>query len=350
MRTEQGMYDAAIESSRIFSHAVREVADSSGLLTYLAEPRGVDDMIGHMEFLPEKRDQLVCLLRLLASQELLREVTVDGRPRYQTNGARAGRPLDDDGRYVPQIQHIEGWYGDDYAEAIRTTNIEFLGRDLEFLRKPHQFARFDKSLAEEWRLTMTSPLYEFGRGLCVEELVARGNRFLDLACGPGYGAQRIAEACGGRCSIVALDKSADFVEMTRELDYPAGTELRAEVHDINLPLPELAPESIDGVLFNGSFHFIRDKQARLAELWTALRPGGLLCLGHTFARSGFPDEAMREFYFSMLEDDLFPLSWDELIALTEQAGYRPVRNFHQGSYSYLLVEKVSAPAGDRSGR
>jgi SAM-dependent methyltransferase len=347
MKTEQGMYEAAIESSRIFSHAVREVAESSGLLAYLTEPHGIHDVIVHMGFLPEKRNQLACLLRLLASQRILEEVDSGGERHYRIGDDLSGQLRD--GRYVPQMEYIKDWYDDDYAEAIRTTNIEFLGHGLEFLRKPHDFARFDKSLAEQWRLTMTSPLYEFGRTLCVAELVARGNRFLDLACGPGYGSQRIAQACHGRCSILALDKSADFVEMTRELDFPAGTDLRVEVHDLNQPLPTMAPASFDGVMFNGSFHFIRDKRERLAELWEVLRPGGLLCLGHTFARSGFPDEAMREFYFSMLEDELFPLTWDELVSLTAEAGYRPVRSFHQGSYSYVMVERPAAPA-DRSGR
>jgi ubiquinone/menaquinone biosynthesis C-methylase UbiE len=334
------MYHAAIESSRIFSHAVREVAQSSGLLTLLADFRTVDEIMTGMDFLPEKRPQLGCLLELLASQEILAQTTRDGEPAYRRR-EDIGVELHN-GSYVPRQEYIADWYGEDYAEAIRVTNIEFLGHDLEFLRKPQEFARFDKGLEEEWRITMTGPLYEYGRKLCVEELVARGNRFLDLACGPGYGCQRLAEAASAPCSIVAFDKSADFIDMTRALPYPRGTELQAEVHDLNEALPELDAESFDGIMFNGSFHFIQDKPARLAEVWRMLRPGGLLSLGHTFARSGFPDQAMREFYFSMLADDVFPLDWDDLVGLTRQAGFRPVREFHQGSYSYLLVERPRA--------
>jgi SAM-dependent methyltransferase len=345
MKSEQSMFDAAIESSRIFSHAVREVADSSGLLAYLGEFRAVDDIVDEMGVIPEKRVQLDCLLRLLASQQIIDEEK-RGEEWFYRARTDLGTTLRD-GRYVPRTQYITDWFGDGYVESIRTSNIEFLGHDLGFLRKPQEFARFDKTLEEEWRITMTGPLYEYGRMLCVEELVVRGNRFLDLACGPGYGSQRLAQASDGPCTIVALDKSADFVDMTRNLDFPPDTTLKADVYDLNNPLPDLGAQAFDGVMFNGSFHFISAKRERLVELWDMLRPGGLLCLGHTFARSGFADEGMREFYFSMLEDEVYALSWDELVALTEDVGYRQVRSFHQGSYSYLLVERPDE-AGARS--
>jgi SAM-dependent methyltransferase len=337
MKTEQSMFDAAIESSIIFSHAVREVAESSGLLALLSASASAEQITERMGFALERQHQLECLLHLLADLGVLDAADEDGTTCYRY----AAHPLDNvvNGRYQPRVEAIAEWYGADYAEAIRTVNIDFLGRDLEFLRSAQHFARFDAEFEDEWRAAMTSALYEQGRLWCVEELVRRGNVFLDLACGLGQGSQRLAEACAGPARIIGLDVSADFVELSSKLDFPDDAQMSFAVHDLNTPLPALPLAPFDGVLFNGSLHFISDKRARLLEIWDILRPGGMVCLGQTFAPNGFPDQAMREFYLSMVGVPTFPMPWTELVGLVTSLGYRMTREFHQGSYAYLFAER-----------
>jgi SAM-dependent methyltransferase len=337
MKTEQSMFDAAIESSIIFSHAVREVAGSSGLLALLAQPASADEIEARMGFLPDRRPQLVCLLKLLADLGVLEISERDGTRRYRAVGGELPNVVD--GTYQPHVEPIAEWYGAEYAGAIRRVNMEFLGSNLEFLRSTQHFARFNREYEDEWRAAMTSALYEQGRMWCAEELARYGSTFLDLACGLGQGAQRIAEYCAGPARLLGLDMSADFVELSGKLEFPPDATVNFAVHDLNTPLPQLPLAPFDGVMFNGSLHFIKDKRARLSEIWNALRPGGLLCLGQTFAPNGYADQAMREFYMSMLSEPVYIASWTELIDLVTELGYRVTREFHQGSYGYLFAQR-----------
>lgn len=236
------------------------------------------------------------------------------------------------------------WFGESHVRAIRDANVALLGLDLQFFRSDDAKIRFDREFLEAWKINLSNPLYDFGRIIAVREMAERGRRFIDLACGLGYGLERLAQMAPG-CDILAVDKSADMLAEARRVIYPGAT-VRFVLRDLNLGLPPVRAGSVDGVLFNGAFHFIEDKPARLREIARALRPGGLLVIGHCFSFSGFPDEAMHRFYFAMLEDESYPIPFAALESMVANAGFTPYKTYHRGSHSYLLAERNSASLAD----
>lgn len=331
------MFRAAIESAKIFNHTVREVAESSGLLSVLRQPRSVADLVQVMGFRPERSEQVRHMLRALASEGVVSQREHNGVAVFETDEAvRASLRARDNGRYREATDAISPWFGEGHVERIRAANKRLLGHDLAFLRSEHAAIRFSREFEDGWRANLLNPLYDYGRARCVEYLAAAGNRFLDLACGPGFGSMRLAQLSAGSCTITAVDKSADFLGIARRNDYQQSR-ITFIQRDLNTGLPPLPARSVDGVLFNGAFHFMADKPACLREIWRALRPGGRLAIGHCFSFSGFADETMHDFYFSMLADRTYVLPWLTIKEMLREAGFQLADEFHRGSHSYLLA-------------
>ena len=342
IQTEQSMFDAAIESARVFNGVASECASTSGLLDCLRDYRSPRETMKRFRVHPEKARAFQALLDVLVDTGLLEKRIQAGQPAYRTRPQEvAGRRSLDGGieRYRPRLEVLDPWFGDRHVDLIRSSNQELLGHNLSFFHSPSTKIRFSKEYLDAWRTNLANPLYEFGRVLAVRELVKYGRRFLDLCSGLGYGSERLAQFAPEGCEIVCVDKSRDFLEEARLVIYP-GAKVRFVERDLNSGLPPLPAGSFDGVLFNGSFHFMVDKEERLREIHRVLRPGGLLVIGHCFSRSNFADEAMHELYFSMLEDESWPLSFEELRTLVAASDFQEIRQYHRGSHSYLLAERL----------
>ncbi|MEH1015939.1 class I SAM-dependent methyltransferase [Micromonospora sp. CPCC 206060] len=335
MKSHESLFTAAIESAHIFDNAVREVSQTSGLLSALTHFQTVEDVVRRLAFRPERTAQVLHLLKVLVATGAAEEREVNGRKVYRAVKQPAASMPE---RYQPKYDHLSSWYGEGHAELIRNGNKSMLGDDLSFLRSSSAAIQFNREYELAWRTNLQNPLYEFGRMVAVRELASRGHRFLDLACGPGFGAQRLAEFSEHPATIVCVDKSTDFLAIARTNMYPQASVTFIE-RDLNTGLPPVAPGSFDGVLFNGAFHFMKDQPARLREIWRALRPGGAFVLGHCFSYSGFADEAMHDFYFSLLEDKAYVLPWATLNDLVTEVGFVIFKELHRGSHSYLIAER-----------
>jgi SAM-dependent methyltransferase len=337
MKSETSLYQAAIESATAFNQAVQDVALTSGLFDALTHYESIDDVMRRMGFRDEHRARVENLLRILANEGSLEEREHNGLLVFRRNAAVVDALHDrpDGGRFRAS-DVLADWYDHRHLERIRESNFHFFGRDLSFLRTPGEALRFDAEYEHVWRTNLTNPLYEFGRLLCVRELVADGGyRFLDLACGMGFGSRRLAEFAERPAQIIGVDRSCDFLDIARVGDY-LGASIQFVHRDLNTGLMPVTPESFDGALFNGAFHFIEDKQQILVQIWRAIRAGGRLAIGHCFSRSGFADERMHDFHFSLLENTSWPLPWAELIDLVTYCGFDVYKEFHRGSHSYLV--------------
>src|SRR5947208_970387 len=100
--------------------------------------------------------------------------------------------------------------------------------------------------------------------------VGPGSRVLDVACGPGLVALRLAEVAG---HVTGLDLTPAMLDKARELQRQRGLQNlswrpgRADA----LPYPG---GSFDAAVTRFSFHHLTDPAAALAEMVRVCRPGG----------------------------------------------------------------------------
>lgn len=112
-----------------------------------------------------------------------------------------------------------------------------------------------------------------------------GMRVLDAGCGPGRLTIPLAKAVGETGEVVALDGQP---AMLRKLEERMVAESLRIVRPLLAGLGEGALERgiFDRAILAMVLGEVRDREAALREVFTALRPGGLLCVTEVF---GDPD-------------------------------------------------------------
>ncbi len=144
----------------------------------------------------------------------------------------------------------------------------------------------NEEIIEAWDGVLFDRFVEF-RGVLVEGLGAHGEvalgenpplpgeRVVDIGCGFGDTAQRIAGMVGPEGSVLGVDASARFIETSRQEADAAGlTNIDFEVCD-----PEDGLEGEFDMAFSrmGTM-FFANPVAALRNIRGALRPGGRLCM------------------------------------------------------------------------
>lgn len=335
VKSRRSLDAAAIESARVLSSAIAGTAVSAGLLDALDQPRTPADLLDHCGFHPSKLATLTAVLDIMTDEGLLRRWPTGDRLVYRA--ADVGQPALS--RYRPDRSATAPWLPDGYMDRVFESQREFLGPDLSYLnREGGQFA-FDAANLDNWRANLRNPLYDFARLFAVRALAAPGRRYLDLACGIGLGSRQLAEWSDWSCEIIAVDKSADFVAVGSRLIYPPTTSVQHLVRDLNDGLPPLPAQSLDGVMFCGALHYIRDKRRLFAEIWRTLRPGGRLAIGLCYVRDERPDEAANDYMFSIAGERSWIVTRAELRGLLEDAGFEFIDDLHRGSQYSVIVER-----------
>jgi ubiquinone/menaquinone biosynthesis C-methylase UbiE len=170
-----------------------------------------------------------------------------------------------------------------------------------------------------------NPVVEFFVG--VELLVGRlnpapGMRLLDAGCGPGRLTIPLARTVGPAGEVVALDGQpamlAKLEERLRERGITNVQPLLARLGE-----GELREESFDRILLPMVLGEVRERQAAMRELHTALRPGGILSVTEVF---GDPDYRRA----------------GTVLREAEAAGFRLVERFGGFPAYTLNLEKVRA--------
>jgi SAM-dependent methyltransferase len=104
--------------------------------------------------------------------------------------------------------------------------------------------------------------------------LGRGDRVLDVACGPGNFTREFAAAVGEEGACVGLDASATMLERAVH-DTPGGGILYVRGDAMAMPFRD---ESFDAVCCFAALNLIPDPQATLDEIIRVLAPGGRVAL------------------------------------------------------------------------
>lgn len=128
-----------------------------------------------------------------------------------------------------------------------------------------------------WIVELDNPLAGSQKA---EDIVRRlelqpGMRVLDAGCGPGRVTVPLARAVGTTGEVVALDVQAEMIRKAKEKTAAAGLE---NITFVNAALGKdtLGLDRFDRALLVTVVGEIPDRKSALAEIFRALKPGGIL--------------------------------------------------------------------------
>lgn len=149
-----------------------------------------------------------------------------------------------------------------------------------------------------------------------------GLSVLDIGCGPGTDLPRMAEALGGRGTVVGVDSNP---AMTAEARSRVESLPNVEIHDGDahrLPLPDA---SVDRTRFDRVLQHLRDPCGALLEARRVLRPGGLLAMAEpdwdTLAVADEDVETSRRFARFTASRVLNPTIGRQLVGMASHLGF-----------------------------
>ena len=138
-----------------------------------------------------------------------------------------------------------------------------MGAAIESVRAPdfqNSYAKYAGKIMEPW----TDDLIRQAR-------CQRGDRVLDVACGPGTVASRVNRVCGANCAVSGIDINESMLKLARadnSVEWQLGS---AE----DLPFEDC---SFDVVLCQQGLQYFGDRTKAMMEMARVLRPGGRVSL------------------------------------------------------------------------
>ena len=113
----------------------------------------------------------------------------------------------------------------------------------------------------------------------------RGQRLLDVGCGPGYATFDLSARVGDRGQVVAIDASPRFVQYVQSQSARRGLKnITASVG--NVERLEVPRQSFDGAYARWVLCFVRRPEAVVAGVARALRAGGVFVVHDYFNYEG----------------------------------------------------------------
>ncbi len=207
--------------------------------------------------------------------------------------------------------------------------------------------------AEHYDGEMDNPVV-LGEEAAIHEAigVVRGLRALDVGCGTGRHAVRLA---AGGAQVVALDPTPEMLERARAKAEAAGVELRLELGGVGSVTEDLG--DFDLVLCCLVLSHVQDMVGAVARLAARLAAGGRLIVSDFHPtnlllglRTAFAHEGQRY----IVPNYLHPIG--EYFGAMRKAGLTVARLWELGAWeglpgvpTTLLMEGVRQTAGDRRG-
>ena len=131
--------------------------------------------------------------------------------------------------------------------------------------------------AEIYERSLVPAVFAPWAALLIEQAKLQpGERVLDVACGTGVVARRVAQHIGPTGKVIGLDLHADMLAVARSLPELPGASIGwQEGNALALPFSD---ETFDVVLCQQGLQFFSDRPAALREMHRVLVPGGRVVL------------------------------------------------------------------------
>jgi len=187
---------------------------------------------------------------------------------------------------------------------------------------------------------------------------ARGERILDVGCGPGFFCTELLEEVGEHGRVTGLDASPQMLALARRRCAERENIAFAEADATSLPVDDA---SFDAALCVQVLEYVADYSKALAELHRAVRPGGRVLVWDTdwatvSWHSGNPDR-MRRFLAAWDEHLTHPSLPRTLAPAMRSQGFERVRAsahtfastaWEPGTFGVSLIELIADFAAGRN--
>lgn len=291
-----------------------QAVKKEGLLSYLRDEHSMPEISQEFGFIAEREPTLRAVLGALITLGALGSATRDGAERFvrrdsdDAEPAEVARPVN--------LELLKRVIGAERAEGV--VYAQQIPEAIDYLRGNRDGNQFDAGQLSRWRSLLEFPYWEFGRRACARVISRPGGSVADLACGLGHGVRELAELVGPSGTVLGVELSADFVRLASE-DLPANASIRQG--DLNDGLSFQNERSLDGAMISGAFHFVRDKEAFLRDLFRAIVPGGKVALGNVVRKTEGFDQAAHDITCSMLTPPVIMSTPAELRAAIIASGF-----------------------------
>jgi len=321
--TPEQMEAAYLEYRRACYDIVYRTCREEGVLDRLAEPATLEEFSDRMNVVKDKREVAQLLLDALVKYGAVRRL--DGGTYQAVPEGPQVRDFDTEliylateKRSVEELKHSEN-----YAGILKALTVE---------DNPVS-ATFDAEHLPLWEEVLQAPFYRYSRVQAVQEISQAGSHLLDLACGPGFGLQELAERAPQDATVFGVEISTDFVVSATQRT-AGDPRVRVVRGDLQQPLDFLKDGYFDGAMIVGAYHFLRHPRQLWETATRLLRPGGVFCVAYALSKVGTYDQEIMDLRFALRRPVSYPPTRDEVLSLAEGAGLEPRREFGLGAWRW----------------
>lgn len=322
-----------IEYRKVIYNLLYNAGKENGFIDFLKIPRSEEEICINFGYDMDKVQTLRSILKVLKTIGVVAEHVNGGPKKYSVISEmpneftrNINKPLLKDAIGETKANEVL------YAKNLSTA--------YEYLKGEKDSILFGKEKLEHWKNLLQFHFWEYGRNLSAEEIAFQGGRVIDLACGLGFGTEKLSELVGEEGRAVGIEMSSDFVLFCRDRNQKRNNIIFIE-YDLNEGIPQLPYDSFNGAMMIGAFHFIKDKDRLLNDLNRVLSPKAKMVIGNVIRKTDAYDQAAHELSISMLNIPAYLITPEEMEDLFARNGFNMYDKFDRiGSAGWYCLEKI----------